>query len=457
MFNPRRILRFLGPFLGFSLLVFIAIFVLAGLTEVFTHSSEMPQLFGTPGFWLSVVYNILPALLVLCVMLAISGHFMQSVYHLPTWTDGMQALLHLRFGLWSFQPWMKIEQGKPTLNANGVIAFLGGPGNLIVNNDSALVLQQKGRLSRVVGPGFVQLKDQERIYDIIDLRPRRFEYEVSAMTREGIPIKWNVEVRLQIEDGGQAASESMPFPFSEEAVLKAATCKWRREASFAHGQDMNWEGMVVVSQAEGILRSILARRPLDQLIGLTSDERAAREPIQEELKQELRQVASRYGARILEVKLDNLKVTNVNYEADDAATLEWIKHWKTRWQGWSLHTLAPEEARRIYLYDTAKAEAQSHLISRLAREIQDADSPAAVLTRLYVALDRARAAAPSRTFVPNQALEGAGRIRQMVSGEPTSGAPSSGIDTVTLAAQLNNLTGRVARLEEQLGTKGQDA
>jgi hypothetical protein len=179
---------------------------------------------------------------------------------------------------------------------------------------------------------------------------------------------------------------------------------------------MDWEGRLIIGDTEGILRSIIARRPLDQLIGLTeAEERAARESVQEELEREVRKVATtKFGARIIQVKLDNFKV-------DDAVTQQWIEAWKTRWQSWSGTQLAQGEAARVYLHETAKAEAQARLLVNITRAFQGMDletvTPSILMMRLFSALDRADLQSSSRVFVPTQALDTLNSIRRLLAAD----------------------------------------
>jgi hypothetical protein len=414
MFNLRRILSFLGRFLAGSVLWGVAICILAVLNEVLAHADEVPDLFYTPGFWLSVVFNMVPAGVVIAAVFWLTSRFLRAVYGLKSGQEGMSFLMRSRFGQSSFRPWMKIAEGKIALYADSVVNRTGGPGNLIVYHDSAVVLERAGRLTRVEGPGFPKLDPFERIYDIIDLRPKRWVYPVNAMTKEGIPVTWDAEVHYQIADGEQEPTEKAPYPVSKDDIFNAATCKWRREASRA--QDMDWEGRLIIGDTEGILRSIIARRPLDQLIGLTeAEERAARESVQEELEREVRKVATtKFGARIIQVKLDNFKV-------DDAVTQQWIEAWKTRWQSWSGTQLAQGEAARVYLHETAKAEAQARLLVNITRAFQGMDletvTPSILMMRLFSALDRADLQSSSRVFVPTQALDTLNSIRRLLAAD----------------------------------------
>lgn len=405
----RRVLMIMLPFL-------LAILFLGFWTVVLTSEVPLVELIQSPGFLLRVVINIVPAMAVMAAVLWLAGRFVSGVYKLDGARAGFQFLLYSRCGQPGFAPWMRIEKGKPPDDGDTLIK-IGGPGNLVIYADSAVVLQKGGRLTRVVGPGYQCLESFEKIYDVIDLRPKRYCYNVSAMTKEGIPIDWQVEVHYKIADDGAQPTREVPYPYSDTAVARAATCQWRREPSFRFGQDMDWEGLVVVSRTEGTLRSILARRTLDELIGLgEKEEQAARESIRAELKTELEKKVPALGARLLDVRLDNLKVK-------DDVTQEWIKAWKAQWQEWSARKLAPSEAEHVHLQEVAKAEAQMRLIQSIAtalghyldeRRITAQTVNRIVLMRLFSVMDRASMSSSARVFFPAPATEMLERMRGLM-------------------------------------------
>jgi hypothetical protein len=414
MLNLSRIFAFWRRFLSVVIPLIMVALVFAVVTEALTHRDDLLGQMSTEGFWLAVGLNLLPFGIVAFLISWLVGRFLSSVYRLEGWKEGMGFLIHHRFGQSGFKPFLRIGEGKVRSTNNGVLTQAGGPGHLVIFNDSAVLLEQSGRFTRAEGPGFCKLEPFEKIYEIVDLRPKRWVLPVRAMTKEGIPVTWDVEVHYQIDDGGQDSTEKSPYPFAREAVFRAATSQWRREAG--SDQDLDWEGRVVIGHAGGILRSILAQRPLDQLIGLTeADARAVRETVQEELEQQLRAAAPALGARVLQVKLDNLKV-------EDAITQQWIEAWKARWQRWSDVKLAQTEASGVYLYETAKAEAQMRMIVTITQALQKLDSSPAVTTRvilmrLFSALDRARVLPSSRVFVPGQALGALEKMRQLLGGD----------------------------------------
>jgi regulator of protease activity HflC (stomatin/prohibitin superfamily) len=180
---------------------------------------------------------------------------------------------------------------------------------------------------------------------------------------------------------------------------------------------MDWEGLIVVSRTEGTFRSMISRCWLDELIAVDEDaEQAAREALQSELKAALDKKVPALGAKILDVCLGNLRVK-------DEITDQWIKAWKARWQRWSKGLLAQGEASHIYLYETAKAEAQMQLVMNIAQSLErqlaaHRLTPAMVnqivLMRLFSVLDRASFAASSRIFFPAPAIEVLENMRQLL-------------------------------------------
>jgi len=420
MINPRRIAQFLVRVLIVVIPFLAIVFALSILTELLTSEEELAELVREGNFWLAVALDTIPALVVMALVFWLPGRFVNAVYQLGGLRDGIKFLLFSRFGRPGFGPWAKIEQGEIAEGGPEIITHLGGPGNLIIYRDSAVVLERGGRLTQVVGSmedgerHFPEVRAFEKIYDIVDLRPKRWVHSVQAMSKDGIRINWDAEVRYQIGDGGRRSTAREPYPLSEENVFRAATSKWVLAPGKA--ETMDWEGQLVIAAAERNLRMLLAQHRLDELIGLTEiEEQAVRETLQEELAQRLRDEVPRWGAQILQVTLGNLAV-------DDTITQQWIKNWRAYWQNWSAHHLAPGEASHVYQYEKAKAEAQMELIAGITRGLQDQLAnqtittqaiPRIILMRLFSALDRGAFSRTSRVFFPSQALDALGKLEAL--------------------------------------------
>jgi hypothetical protein len=412
MFNLSRTLSFVWRFLRLALPLIVALFLLSVVTEGLAHRQELDRALLDWTFWAAIVGNMVPALVIAGIVFWLAARFVRDVFKLDTWKAGLGFLTRSRFGLPGFGPWMKAEKGALANHEDSVLTRVGGPGHLVIYNDSAVVLECAGRLTRVEGPGFPKIEPFEQVYDVIDLRPKRWVYPVKAMTKDGIPITWDAEIHYQIADEGERPSEQAPYPLSRENVFKACTSRW---VFVGRPTKMDWEGLMVISNTEGGLRTILARWWLNQLIGLTEEEeQAARQAVQAQLEKVLSEHAPKIGAKVLSVKLDNLQV-------EDAITQQWIEAWRTHWKAWSTARLARGEAAQLYLNEMAKAEAQMSLLVNIGRAFEGLTSrdtviPHIVLSRLFSVLDRASFSASSRIFFPSQALDTLEKMRQLVGG-----------------------------------------
>ncbi len=354
MFNLKRILRFWGR-LWATLIPFSALWVLLILIA--------SQVGGGPerGRWLGLklVGGLVLPVMAIGAAFALSISFMHRLYALKNRREIFWYLIHRLFGQANFKPYILIEEGRlgQITDPDSLIVKVGGPGHMVIRKDSAVVLEKAGRLSRVEGPGFPHLEPFERVYDMIDLRPRRWQYPVVGMSKEGIPVTCETDVIMQIQDGGQPPTGQRPFPMDPNAVLLASTSKWIREAHRAEGDRiLDWKGLIVVSAAEGTLRSILARYPLDRLIGPESPEQEhPRRIICQELREALDEAASRVGARVLKVELGQIQVA-------DEVTQQWIESWQAAWKQWGTEYLATGEAARIEMVGEVRAEAMARRI-----------------------------------------------------------------------------------------------
>jgi hypothetical protein len=363
VFNLRRILTFWGRVLRLLVPLYVALGLVVFVAVWF---GTRPGI-GLPLLLKSLAGLIFPTLAIVAGFgLAIS--YLRALYDLKGYREALWHLIHCMFGQASLKPWLMVQEGKVNSELNppeSMIVREGGPGNLIVRKDSAVVLECAGRLTRVEGPGFSPLGRFERIYDIIDLRPRRWQYAVEGMSKEGIPVTCETDIVFEIDRGQQVPTEDMPFPMDEDAVFGASMSKWLREKSRPEDQQtMDWKGLIVLAQAAGSLRAILARYPLDRLIapereGQTKKPGHPRQAIRRELEHALIAFAPRVGARILKVELGQIRV-------DDAVTQQWIDSWRASWSWWGAEYLAAADAKYAAIVGKAKSEAIAARIQETA-------------------------------------------------------------------------------------------
>lgn len=416
MFNPVKMLGFGWRILRLALPFLLGLLLLSLLTEWLTYTGDADSLWLDPALWVQVAANLIPGVVLGLLVFWLGARFVRDFYKLGNWRAGLGFLLRSRFGMAGFSPWVKIHKGVVD-KADSFLTQTGGPGNLVVYNDSAVVLEQDGQLKRVVGAGFQKLEAFETTYGVVDLRPKRAVLTVEAMTAEGIRIDWDVEIQYQIDDGGEVPGEDAPYPLSEDKVLQAATGRW----VMADGSSvLDWETRLTQGLVTGELRNILAHKKLNDLVGLVGHSaRPARQAVQQELAGNVHRGASALGAKVLDIRLDRFRVK-------DEVTQQWIENWQARWRRWSEDGLAKSHAAQSRLYEATKAEAQASLIASIGQALEDLASrdrviPRVVLARLFSTLDRAAYHPSSRIFFPAEAMKALDTMRRLTSGDPEQG------------------------------------
>jgi hypothetical protein len=397
MLNIRRIFAFLGKVLLAAAVLLVPLFVLAALPELLKEQISLRN----------ILRNMLPGILAEFLAFFLASRFIASLYELRSWREGAGHIVRCVLDRPSFPPFVVASGGKITASNDHVLMRIGGPGGILTYADSAVVLEQGGRLTRVIGPGnFAQLGPFEKVHDVVDVRPMRWEYQVAALSKEGIPVTVYADVTFQIDTGNNTPTDEKPYPALDHAVFTASTCRWMRARGGSEDdQYFDWARRVVIGNTEGDLRSIIARYPLDALVGLAEIPNAARQAlpkkpesarqaIQRELEQML-QVSSSLGVKINSVRLGAIKV-------DDRVVEQWFEAWRKREQ----------------LQKVARAQAQVDMITAVAQAFRqssskDARIPSQLLVmRLIEVFDHLRVG--PFTYLPVQAIETLERLWKLV-------------------------------------------
>ncbi len=377
MFNPKKILKYFSGLLLKTALLIGTLFVLGLVTELcalYMNGDDpfsvwpLCLLLGSPrspttwDLWLAVLVlrDMLPGLLISFLVLRLAGDFVKSLYGLASVGDGAGFLWRCLFGRPSFKPYLRLMEGAIEGDKNHVLRQVGGPGGLVIYTDGAAVLEKAGRITRVVGPGLQDIHPFEKVWDVVDLRPQQWPYRVNAMSKEGIPVTCVAEVGFRIDDGGREPTDEMPYPYDEDAIFKAAACKWIREAWRTEPDRlMIWTKRVIMAEAEGNLRSILARYPLDELI-----EPATRNLIRNQLEEQLHKSEPKLGVKILQVALGDIVL-------EDKVTQQWIEKWKAKGQRRIMGQEAKGKVKRILITEEARTIAQIRVLVNVARVFKE--------------------------------------------------------------------------------------
>jgi|YelNatPaOPRAMG01_1025707.scaffolds.fasta_scaffold17192_2 hypothetical protein len=336
------------------------------------------------------------------------------------------------FGKLGFGPYLLIKEGRLAMGADTPVARVGGPASLVIYNDTAVVTEQYGRLKRVLGAGFPQLERFERVWEIVDLRPQRWVYEVFALTREGIPISCEADISFKIDDRlptgeEKGPTDKEPYPYTEDAVLKAATSKWIREP-WRDDPHMAWTGRVVIGFTEGILRDILAEYRLDWLIAPPQPGQLhPREEIRKRLFEELSAKAETVGAKILKVELGAIRVKardeKVSRQLADIVSNQWIETWYADWESRALTSQAEGEAELLRM-DAAQIQAQAEMVIALTEALQSvvmnqqATEPYLLALRFVETLRWLSFDPYTRDFMPPEVMRTLRRMQELLGAGP---------------------------------------
>jgi regulator of protease activity HflC (stomatin/prohibitin superfamily) len=449
-------------------LMILLVFLVGGALEFLHHPLNMLAFWeGNPSMitvmvrafsyalqlLLKTVLNGVPAVIALLAIRALTAGFVRDLYDTDGREEAEEMFHRHMFGMpgEELRPIMIVREGRIFLGGGSTYDRVGGPGLLIVYNDSAVILERGGRLTRIVSANISFLERFERIWEIIDLRHQRWPFTVSAMTKEGIPVSCEADVTFKIDDryideegnirtklpvktktptiideaiAAELAKAGItePLPYTEEAVFNAATSIWVRIHQEKHDEQLRkWTGRVMIGEVEGALRNILARYRLDWLMRpYPAEGPHPREQIRRQLEEKLTKalpVGNGLGARILQVDLGQIKVK-------DEIAQQWVEAWQAGWEQRALETraegeamLARMDADQIY----AQAEMVLLLIDSIRPFITDVeDFPPYLLAMRFVQTLRWMAYDPlKRVFLSPEIFRTLDQLEAVVGGTDT--------------------------------------
>ncbi len=418
MFSPQRAVRYIARVLGVLLPVLLVLLALALVTELSGREDRWTEALGTWRLWVAVARDMVPGMVALVAAYALAARFVQRLYGIDSFGEAQALVNRCMFGLWSFRPWVRMTGGVPDGDENEVLLRVGGPGHLVVYNDTAVVLERAGRFTRVENSGFVPEEPLERLYQGVDLRPLRRRRTVEAMSKEGIPIKCEADVSLQIDSEFVLPSAKVPFPASKDRIFQVATATWFQKSDDPPWDSvLDWSSRLLDLETDHRLRTILARYPLDQLVGLGSpDAEDPREAIRQELQRGLEAAATGIGAQIHRVELRDIKVA-------DEVTQQWIEAWKAEWKRWEVRRISLGTARKAEQMERAKTQAQVMMLASISDAFQPllqekkAITSRLILARLFMVLSRAPSDPLTRVYLPEEAMKTLKSLRELIGGD----------------------------------------
>jgi regulator of protease activity HflC (stomatin/prohibitin superfamily) len=300
-----------------------------------------------------------------------------------------------------------------------LLARFGGPGNVTIFNDSAVSLERFGRFTRVAGPGKIFLRRFERIHAVLDLRPQERSSTAKAVTKDGIPVQAEVQVRFQLArpPANQVPpTPDAPHPVYKWALVHAGQChKYIVIKEKGEEAVLSWADQVGVG---GAMRATIADHKLDKLLEPFEPGRDPRREISGSLQRAANNSARNIGAEVLEVRMGPLEPTL------EEVTQERISSWQVAWASRARKEEARGEAEAIRQRGQARAYAQMGVILTLTREFQELVERDETLSAEFVALRFIEAlrqawARPGGIAIPSEAVRTLDYLQRMVRQEYT--------------------------------------
>jgi hypothetical protein len=352
----------------------------------------------------------------------------QKIYAVKDLDKAHNALNRVIFGKLGRRPLAIVGKGQILFGKDSFHGRVGGPATLVTYNDNAVVTEQYGRIKRVLGAGLMHdLERFERVWEIIDLRPQHWVYPVFAMTKEGIPIYCEADLSFQIDDSpgewGWPVHTDGLYPYSEEAVFKAATSVWIREPDHPEHK-RTWIGRVVIGFAEGLLRNILAEYRLDWLLAPPRPgQNNLREEIREQLEEGLRARVGKVGAKIVRVDIGPIEVRARDGETteklNEIIPKQHVAAWYAEWEARALEDRAEKEAALLRM-DVARVQAQAEVIVEIVESLQDTiatrgvTEPYILAVRLVESLRWVSYNAIQHDFMPSESAQRLKRMNELL-------------------------------------------
>lgn len=218
-----------------STIVWLLFFALAGIfvatsrpaddwSSIWTHLSEdgmtslLVAVFLNPSVWARLIALGAPFWL----MHRITSIYLADVFEKE---EEVARLFIFQAAFASDYGKIRIREGKIVeADQNSPIVQIGGPGYIIVELDSAILFEKPDGTPHVIGPtvsGKKVVDGFERIRQVADLRDIMDSYELSARSRDGIPVVGkDIQYTYSIYRGENAVkSLKTPYPFDETALI----------------------------------------------------------------------------------------------------------------------------------------------------------------------------------------------------------------------------------------------
>jgi hypothetical protein len=154
--------------------------------------------------------------------LQVTSNYLADIFELKDPSIAQKYIKQAAFSSSAFNC-IHIEDGMVRISdQNSPIFRIGGPGNVQINLENAVVFEKIDGSPNIVGPTInknIQLEGFERIRKIIDLRDQTITFDIFSRTREGIPLAIkDISLLFSVYRENRNVSLTNPYPFDKESL-----------------------------------------------------------------------------------------------------------------------------------------------------------------------------------------------------------------------------------------------
>jgi hypothetical protein len=288
------------------------------------------------------------------------------------------------------------------VDGNPFRQFFAGPGILHLDCEHAAYISDGVFKNREFEPGLNFTNTYDLEPRIIDLRPQLRAFPVEALTKDGIPIQVVTFIPFRINGDGNTVKLGQSFPFRPGAirdVLRSELTERKPDKEDREsGQKYSWDGGpkdgLVPLMGTRIMQDIISRYTIDELCAqpglegklqvqlpgpaswppapVSAPNDDPRVKIADELRNQMR-------AALLPLGLDLVGggISNLNPQ-DEAIVERRLDSWRTQWEREILWLMSQGHARATEYIQTAHAEAEANVVTRLNRVITENMHPGGI-------------------------------------------------------------------------------
>ncbi len=271
---------------------------------------------------------------------------------------------------------------------------------------------------RAAGPGLVILRSGEVIAQVFDLRPQARKMNVSAITRDGIPVETSVSVTFQVRrpatDQRRPRSverDDLPYPYDRDALFDLTYT-----SSVGDDARLEWTEQVC-PQAATLLVTEIGKYTLDELLVSAGAEPMSE--IRDRIKNGLKEQQGDDHLQMLSRGIDIMGIGVGPLELPKDVTARRLATWQAGWQNRVAVEDVGNDLETQRLYTQALTRAQAENIEKLLVSIDHMRQQSGVELHQVVMLrvvELLEAIAASRVLIPPSARS----LLTDLAGEATS-------------------------------------